>query len=143
MAVSIKKGNALASLSITPLIDVVFLLLIFFLVATRFAEEDRELDVLLPSAADAKPLVAKPKLLFVSIDDQGRYYYDGAVRSVDQLKEVLAREVVNNSLNQSVVLRADQRCDWGHVAAALDACHSAGIKVRPATSTARAPAASD
>lgn len=143
MAVSIKKGDALTSLSITPLIDVVFLLLIFFLVATRFAEEDRELDVLLPSAADAKPLVAKPKLLFVNIDNQGRYYYDGAMQSVDQLKEALAREAVNNSLNQSVVLRADQRCDWGHVAAALDACHSAGIKVRPATSTARNPAVSN
>ena len=137
MAVSIKRGNALASLSITPLIDVVFLLLIFFLVATRFAEEDRELDVLLPSAADAKPLVAKPKLLFVNIDEQGRYYYDGAMQSFEQLKDSLAREAVNNSLNQSVVLRADQRCDWGHVAAALDACHTAGIKVRPATSTAQ------
>lgn len=137
MAVRIKNSNALASLSITPLIDVVFLLLIFFLVATRFAEEDRELDVLLPSAADAKPLVAKPKLLFVNIDDQGRYYFDGAMQSFDQLKDALSQEAVNNSLNQSVVLRADQRCDWGHVAAALDACHTAGIKVRPATSASR------
>ena len=137
MAINIKKSHALASLSITPLIDVVFLLLIFFLVATRFAEEDRELDVLLPSAADAKPLVAKPKLLFVSIDEQGQYYFDGAKQSFDQLKDSLVREAVNNSLNQSVVLRADQRCDWGHVAAALDACHTAGIKVRPATSAAR------
>ena len=43
----------MASLSLTPLIDVVFLLLIFFLVATRFAEEERELDVLLPQASEA------------------------------------------------------------------------------------------
>ena len=91
MAVKIKKGDALASLSITPLIDVVFLLLIFFLVATRFAEEDQELDVLLPSAADAKPLVAKPKLLFVNIDDQGRYYFDGAMQSVDVLNDGRSR----------------------------------------------------
>ena len=44
MAVKIKKGAALGALSITPLIDVVFLLLIFFLVATRFEEAERELS---------------------------------------------------------------------------------------------------
>ena len=53
MAVKIKQGRALAALSMTPLIDVVFLLLIFFLVATRFEQEDRELDVVLPSASEA------------------------------------------------------------------------------------------
>ena len=43
MAVNINKGQALGALSLTPLIDVVFLLLIFFLVATKFAEEDKEM----------------------------------------------------------------------------------------------------
>ena len=45
----------------TPLIDVVFQLLLFFLVATRFAAEDRELDVMLPAASEAKPLTAQPQ----------------------------------------------------------------------------------
>ena len=139
MAVNIKKGNALASLNITPLIDVVFQLLLFFLVATRFAEEDRELDVLLPSAADAKPLIVKPKLLFVSIDEKGQYFFEGRVLPIDQLKDSLSRAAVSNPLNPSVVLRADERCDWGHVAAALNACYAAGVKVSPATSAARGP----
>ena len=51
MAVKIKKGNALSALSLTPLIDVVFLLLVFFLVTTRFAQEDYELSVVLPRRA--------------------------------------------------------------------------------------------
>ena len=61
MAVKIRKGNALSSLSLTPLIDVVFLLLVFFLVTTRFAQEDYELNVVLPSASKAQPLIAEPK----------------------------------------------------------------------------------
>jgi biopolymer transport protein ExbD len=137
MAVRLRKGNALASLSMTPLIDVVFLLNIFFLVATRFAEEDQELDVLLPAAAEAKPLTVKPKLLYVNIDQQGRYYFDGAVLPLSQLKLSLARAAVNNPISPAVVLRADQRCEWGFVAAALEACYAAGIKVSPATSTQR------
>ena len=47
-------------ITILPLINVVFLILIFFLVATRFAQEDRELDVELPSATEAKPMIASP-----------------------------------------------------------------------------------
>ena len=56
MAVKIRKGSALASLSITPLVDVVFLLLIFFLVATKFDEEDHALDIQLPEASEAVPM---------------------------------------------------------------------------------------
>ena len=78
MAVRIKKGVALSSLSLTPLIDVVFLLLIFFLVASRFAQEDREMDFPLPSASEAKPLIVQPRDLFVNIDKDGRVFIDGA-----------------------------------------------------------------
>ena len=48
MTVKIRKSTVLQSLSMTPLIDVVFLLLIFFLVATRFAEEERSMEMKLP-----------------------------------------------------------------------------------------------
>ncbi len=61
MAVKINRGHSLAALSMTPLIDVVFLLNIFYLVAARLAEEDYQLDVLLPASSEARPLVAEPK----------------------------------------------------------------------------------
>ena len=50
MSVKLNRTSAVGSLSITPLIDVVFLLLIFFLVSSRFAEEERELDLNLPAS---------------------------------------------------------------------------------------------
>ena len=141
MVVKIKKSDALSSLSITPLIDVVFLLLIFFLVATRFAEEDRELDVSLPSASEAKPLLVTPKELEVGISRDGHYYLDGARLSLDELEKSLATKVLHNPLNQTVRIRADRRCTWDHVVAAIDVCHKAGIhQVRPTTSGSR-PAA--
>ncbi len=63
MTVKIDKGMALSSLSLTPLIDVVFLLLIFFLVATRFEQEEREIDLALAQASNAQPLITKPNKL--------------------------------------------------------------------------------
>ena len=74
MAVEFQKSAALQSLSLTPLIDVVFLLLIFFMVSTRFAEEDRELDVDLPSASQATPMAISPDDVEIYIDADGEYF---------------------------------------------------------------------
>ncbi len=135
MAVKIKKGDALAFLNLTPLIDMVFLLLIFFLVATRFEEEDRELAISLPSATEAKPLVVQPRELELNIDQQGNYFLEGQPMPAGELEETLASQAVNNPVHQSVRIRADRRCPWDYVATAINLCHVAGIRdVRPVTS---------
>ncbi len=128
MAVKIRKGNALSSLSLTPLIDVVFLLLVFFLVTTRFAQEDYELDVVLPSASEAQPLDAEPKELFVNIDQQGDYYVDGRVVTRDEVEEILRQSLTNNPVNQSVVIRADKRVQFDFVVAVMNLCNRTGVR---------------
>jgi biopolymer transport protein ExbD len=128
MAVTIDKGRALEALNITPLIDVVFLLLIFFLVATRFADDDRELDVVLPSASEAQPLVAKPKELFVNVDQTGRFFVGGQVVSAAELERVLLRAAENNPVNQSVIIRADKRCQFDFVVQVMNLCNKAQIR---------------
>ena len=127
MTVEIDKGSALNNLGLTPLIDIVFLLLIFFLVATRFAEEERELDVMLPEASEAQPLTSKPREMFINIDESGRYYVTGKILQVAELGEVLRTAWVNNPGRQTVVIRADRRCQWEAVVAAMNACNKAHI----------------
>lgn len=128
MAVNINRGSALSHLSLTPLIDIVFLLLIFFLVATRFAEEERELDVLLPDASEAQPLTSKPRELFLNIDEKGRYYVTGKILTLPDLDSVLQAAYVNNPGRASVVIRADRRVAWNYVVAAMNACNKARIR---------------
>ena len=133
MSVKIDKGSALATLSLTPLIDVVFLLLIFFLVATRFAEEERELEVALPDASEAKALSERPSQLFINIDRQGHYYVTGKLLNVEQLSKVLKR-AYNNNPHVPVLVRADKSCRWEPVVGAMNLCLKAGIRnVRPVT----------
>lgn len=135
MPVTINKGTALSSLSMTPLIDIVFLLLIFFLVTTRFSEEDHELEVMLPTASEAKPLVVKPKEIFINIDSEGAYFVGNEQTDLEKMKAVLAEADVNNPTGQTVVIRADKRCHWDSVVAAINACQQAGIHdIRPTTS---------
>ena len=128
MAVKIDKGSALDSLSLTPLIDIVFLLLIFFLVATKFAEEERELAVMLPEASEAQPLTSQPRELFVNIDRMGAYFVTGKVVDIAELAQVLKRAWVNNPGQQSVIIRADKRCRWEPIVAAVNACNKARIR---------------
>ena len=128
MVVDIDKGRALGNIRLMPLIDVVFLLLIFFLVATRFSEEERELDVLLPDASEAQPLTIKPGELFINIDRDGRYFVTGKILAMDDLQRTLKTAAVNNPGRVSVIIRADRRVVWSYVVEAMNACNKAKIR---------------
>lgn len=128
MAVKIKKGSSLDSLNMTPLIDVVFQLVLFLLVTTRFSQEDRELDVVLPSASEAKPLIAQPKELFVNIDKDGKFFVDGKFMGSEEVKTVMQRAVDNNPVNQFVVIRADKHVEFDSVVTIMDLCNKVGIQ---------------
>ena len=127
MAVRISQSGTLSSLSLTPLIDIVFLLLIFFLVATRFAEEDRELDVELPTASEAQPLTVKPKEVFVNVDQEGSYYVGGHMLDADGVEAVLQQAVVNNPASQSVIIRADRTVEFQAVVTVMNLCNKVGV----------------
>ena len=127
MAVKIKKGNALAALNLTPLIDVIFQLLIFFIVATRFAQTDREMDVELPTASEAKPLIVQPQEIFVNVDQRGAIFVGGKELSIAQLEAHLDEAARNNPANQSVILRADKRCELNAIVQVIDVCNRVGI----------------
>ncbi len=133
MSVKIRRTSAVSSLSITPLIDVVFLLLIFFLVSSRFSEEERELDLNLPSVTEALPASAQPDELVVNVDETGRYFIDGAFRQVEQVEQILRRAKTNNPLTQTVVIRADRKALWEPVATAIGLCKKVGINEFTAT----------
>jgi biopolymer transport protein ExbD len=127
MTVKIDKGMALSSLSLTPLIDVVFLLLIFFLVATRFEQEERELDLALAQASDAQPLIDKPEELFINVTQEGKYYLGGQLVSRDALQRALTRAWMRNG-NQQVVIRADKESRTKHVVSVMNMCNKANIR---------------
>ncbi|MEL6186773.1 MAG: biopolymer transporter ExbD, partial [Myxococcota bacterium] len=70
-----KKKERNADIDLSPLIDMVFILLIFFMVSTTFVK-DAQVELKRPSAASATP--SSTKSLRVNIDAQGAMYLDGA-----------------------------------------------------------------
>lgn len=129
MTVQLQQNRALAQLAINlmPLMDVLFNLLAFFLVVAHFAEADRELAVVLPTASQAMPLVAEPKELFVGIDREGRFHVDGKVLTEDELEIALRQAAADNPVNQSVIIRADKDVPLQFAVTVMDLCNRAGI----------------
>lgn len=126
MTVTLKRGQVLAVLSMTPMIDVVFLLLIFFLVASRLSQEDRELDIPLPSAANAMPMTVEPQEMIVNIDQEGAIVVNNQTLNSDQFRRLLAQAVVNNPIGQAVLIRADRRVPVQAPVEVMDMCLQAG-----------------
>lgn len=127
MTIRIQKRGAIGSLSLTPLIDIVFLLLIFFLVATRFSEEDRELNVDLPTASQAQPLVAEKEVTRIYVDRDGRFFVGDQLLDQLGVERSLRQTVANNPGNHSVKIAADQRCAVQAVVTVFDLCHKVGV----------------
>jgi biopolymer transport protein ExbD len=127
MSVTIDKGRLGKGLEMTPMIDIVFLLMIFFLVASKLDEADRAIDVVLPQAAAAKPLTTRPREFVINIDRAGNYFAGARPVRLDELKDLLVQTAADNPARQTVVVRADEEVAHKFVVAAMDACVQAGI----------------
>ncbi len=94
--------------NLTPLIDVVFLLLIFFLVATHFEQDEKELSIRIPDVYKARPLSAGPLETVVNINAAGEYIVLGNKLSEPQLRSLIGSLVKKNPADlSSVQVRTD------------------------------------
>ncbi len=127
MAITIKRSTIAGNLSLTPLIDVVFLLLIFFLVTSEFEEEERRLNIVLPTASSATPMTRKPREIVIDVDEQGNVYLRGQATELNELERLLTAAVSDNPTNQSVIIRADGKTSFQPVVSVMDICNRSGI----------------
>jgi biopolymer transport protein ExbD len=128
MSVRINKGRLSGGLELTPMIDVVFLLMIFVLVASKLDEADRFIDVVLPKASAAKPLTSRPREFLVNIDREGNYFVGARPIAIGDLQTLLKQAAVDNPKRQTVIVRADENVAHKFVVAAMNACVEAGIE---------------
>lgn len=114
-------------LNLTPLIDVVFLLLIFFMVSTTFEKTSR-LKIDLPEASAAA--VAQPKhKIVLGIDVQGRYYINERQLVNTQIKtlKMALLKIAGDDKKIAIVLRADAKTPHQAVVRAMDAAAQVGL----------------
>ncbi len=120
------QQDEMPALNLTPLIDVVFLLIVFFMGASKFADMERDIDLRLPEVAKADAAQQAAKARQVAVYADGRIALDHEDVTLVQLTEKLAAAVKEQPA-VSVVILGDASSNFQHVADALAACKQAGI----------------
>ena len=110
------------SLDISPLLDVVFLLLIFFLVTTRFMP-DASMDLELPESTTATQ--SEVAATVVTVGEDGGVQIDGDSVSMQELERTIAALLPEE--REKITVRADARVDYGVIVRIIDALRNAGV----------------
>jgi biopolymer transport protein ExbD len=114
------------ALNLTPMIDVLFLLIIFFMAATKFSELERSIGVKVPAVARPGAMTAAPDKRVVNVRHDGTVELDREAVTIEELAERLAT-ARGQYAGLGVVVRGDAGCPFHHVAEVLAACRSANI----------------
>ena len=113
-------------LNLTPMIDIVFLLIIFFMVGTRFSEIEQQYDIELPTAASVEPMTSRPDAMVLNVARSGDVTISGEQITLEDLENrlVAARTAY---AEQSVLIRGDGEGIYQGVIDVMDICHRAKI----------------
>jgi biopolymer transport protein ExbD len=126
MPLKLSQHDEAPALNLTSMIDVLFLLIIFFMVATKFDEMERNIEVAVPEVAQAGDTLPPARPMVVSVLSDGKVELDGKPITLPELTAQL-EEARTPLTEPTVVIRGDAICPFQHVASALSACQQAGI----------------
>lgn len=122
------KTEELPTINMTPMVDVVLCLLVFFMAATRLYDwDENQFVVRLPEVSDAEALTAAPEDLTLTIVKPGQVELEGALHTLGSLTESL-RAAKANYADQGVLVRGDAHLNYQDLADVLAACEAAGIQ---------------
>ncbi len=114
------------SLQLTPLVDVIFLLLIFFMVSTAFIDFTRRLDIQLPEAKAAQ-VVEKVKSFVIEMGIDKKIHLNGKLVTMESLETRIKSEM-KTAARGSAIIKADKRLPYGNVVKVLGIVKDAKIR---------------
>ena len=114
------------TLNLTPMIDIVFLLIIFFMVGTKFTEIEQELEVSIPQIASGATVVTEAQQCVIAVFHDGRVSVDDDVMEIHELETNLSQRV-SSGAELHVIIRGDAEGAFQNVANVLSACRRAGV----------------
>lgn len=115
-----------SSVSLTPLIDVVFLLIVFFLVGTTFYKVEKDLSIRLPSASSGAESILERQRVVINIREGGLTILNGRIVTEEQLAAGLAA-AARKDPSVEVVIRGDRKAFHEDVVRVLNECIVVGI----------------
>ena len=110
---------------IIPMIDIIFFLLVFFMMNSLQTVAQKALAVQLPQAQSASAPAQMP--IIMTLDEEGHITIDNKPVSIQESSDIMKRHMQENA-NAAVVLQADKRTAHGQVVVVMDMLKQAGVK---------------
>jgi biopolymer transport protein ExbD len=119
-----RRKETMVEIQMTNLVDVIFVLLIFFVVTTTFSK-DTGVEISKPSAGSSQQLATEP--ILIAITREGAIHINDRQVDLSMLDAIVRREGSMDP-DKSVVLAADRHTSMEAVVSVMDRCYSAGLK---------------
>jgi biopolymer transport protein ExbD len=129
MKFAVKKRRA-PSIIIVSLVDVLTILLIFFVVSTTFKRDQPEVQINLPDSKTATKAPAELEHAIVTVDQNDEIKLDGRAIRIDELENAVRD--LPDTRKSSLALQADKKASFGTIIKVMDALKLAGVKNLPA-----------
>jgi biopolymer transport protein ExbD len=116
-------------MQLAPLVDVLFLLVIFFAVTFQYAKDEQVLDVSVPAEDAGKEKDSRTVgEIIINIKKDGEIIINGQIYTTDELLTKLQNIIIMAGTHeQAVIIRGDEITDYQHVIRVMGACQKAGI----------------
>ena len=111
---------------IAPMVDILMVLLVFFIVTWNFALSENELDVRVPSAAKANEPQPYVGQVVINVKANGTVVVNRQQKTVAELLDQL-KKLAQLYPDQAVIVRGDEAVDYKHIVEVLDICRQADI----------------
>ena len=111
----------------SSLLDVMFILIIFFLATTTFQQEERDIKVSLPADSNTETLSSAERVVVVNVRKSGAYVVLNKQMTLEEMTEAMQEEIKKDP-DKKVLVRADREALHGYVAKAIAVCKRAGVK---------------
>ena len=115
-----------AGFQLAPMVDVVFLLLMFFMTSLIFAQWERKLGIEVPTAESGTQSRRTPGEIIINLDEEGNIFVNAVEMTPTRLEGIL-KEVAAIFKGHPVIIRADRRTDHQYVMRVLDICRRVDI----------------
>ncbi len=127
MRIKVPDSESGIHIDFVPMVDILFNLLVFFLLATSLKQAEREMRIALPYAASAGPISAALREIVINVDKDGQVYVGGSLVSQEDLRTIVSDAIAANP-EQKITVRGDRSTPYAQIVTVLDICKACKVQ---------------
>ena len=116
-----KTGPQKPPFPLAAMIDILFLLLLFFMLTSLYAQMEVELNITLPTSKEGAEIEREPTEIIINVKADGTYVINQIAHTADKVDQIL-RDLARNYRGQHIIVRGDKEAKYDYIITLLDLC---------------------